>query len=69
MKIYKVLALVVLSIILVSCEKKTSFISGNWKLDYNEIEKTINITRDSSLVFNGLYPSYKWGDRIISSKE
>ncbi|NDW17618.1 alpha-galactosidase [Dysgonomonas sp. 216] len=69
MKNYKFVTLLLLGILLFSCGNKTSFVSGKWALDYDTDKKCINITKDSNLVFNDLYPTYKLGERVVSSKD
>jgi len=42
---------------------------GKWKAGYVTEQKGVNIEKDSRLVFNTVYASYKWNDRLVTSKD
>lgn len=56
---------------LLSCVNKTSLVSenGKWKLTFDAEQNTVDIEKDSVLIFDNLYIAYKMDDRIITGKD
>ena len=67
MKLLK-LSLLLLLIAFTACTKN-SVESGEWKISYSPQENGVNIERDSTLLFRGLYATYLLDGKKISSQD
>jgi alpha-galactosidase len=52
-----------------SCTKEVTLISGKWRLTFDGERKTVDIKKDSVLIFDDIYVAYKMDDRIITSRD
>lgn len=68
MKILNLSLVVLLVIVFFSCSD--SFVStGRWKVSYTQEGISVNIDKDTKLVFNNIYASYKLGDKLMTTKD
>lgn len=68
MKLFK-LTIVLLSVLLCVACGSSSLNSGKWSLTYNKAGNGIDINKDNKPLMQGVYASYKLGDKIITSKD
>jgi alpha-galactosidase len=61
--------LLLISMPFLSCKENMILVSGNWKLTYNEKQNTVDIEKNSTLIFADLYAAYKSDELIITSKD
>ncbi|MBK5721057.1 alpha-galactosidase [Dysgonomonas sp. Marseille-P4677] len=52
-----------------SCGQNSSVKNEKWTIIYNPKENNVGIKKDSCTIFNGVYASYKIGNRLITTKE
>lgn len=69
MKLFRLSILICLSLILFSCNNTSELSSGAWKISYDSESKGVNIEKNSVLIFNTVYPSFKLDDKLITAKD
>lgn len=62
------LLMLFLAVAFFSCSN-SSISTGKWKASYTPEYKSVNIEKDTKLVFNNIYASYKWNGQLITSKD
>lgn len=69
MRIFRIGLALIFIFFLASCSLKTELKRRDWKLDFNEETKSVDIDRCGSTVVNGLYASYKLNDRLVTTHD
>lgn len=67
-KTYLLFTLLII-LFLSSCGQSFSVKTDKWLVKYNEEDKSIRIEKNSKHLVEGLYASFKLGDKLISSKD
>ena len=66
---FQAVFLLSVSFLMFSCGEKTLVSEGKWTVSFNSDQNAIDIRKDSVLVFENLYASYKSGDKLITTKD
>lgn len=61
--------LLLCSVLLLSCGEKNHVAEGRWALRFSPEQGTVAIRKDSVLIADNLYASYKLGDKLITAKD
>lgn len=69
MKIGQWLALWLFGFILLSCESNSPLSTGSWEVGFDKETKGIRIKKDSKLIYENVYATYKLADQLISTKQ
>lgn len=48
---------------------KSVVVSGKWKVSYDRKLKGVHVEKDAKLLFSSVYASYKFGDKLVTTKE
>jgi len=69
MRTFRLSLLLLAGIIFFSCQEKTALSEGGWELSYNKEQGAVSIRKDSEVVLDNVYASYKLGDRLVTTKD
>lgn len=62
-------ALTVAGTLCTGCAQQPTLNAGKWSLTYDAGTNSIDITKDSKLVYDNLYASYKLSDSLVSTRQ